>query len=355
MIDIDIKIRLKKEMMHYCFSTSTDRSVVFGPSGSGKTTLLKAIAGFYKPLEGRITVNNKFFFDKKLGINIPIYKRKLGYLPQQYTLFPNMNIKDNILYGVNKKKYGKTLEKLNFITERLQIKHKLQSAPHLLSEGQQKRAALARIFMMNPNILLLDEPFTALDEPIRECLRGFVIELSQELKIPVLFVSHSIEDSFSLGKEIIVINNGKVVEYGNLNKVYNIPKYTETAGLLDFKNIFLIETFNEKKITLSNLKQNDRLVMNHNRKFEERCTHLSIRPEKVHILNKENNNGENIFSGIIDAVHPRGSYFKVNIRIGSFLLISYVDEKQVNRYSLYADKKVSVKVNSGDLVFCREI
>jgi molybdate transport system ATP-binding protein len=276
MIDIDIKLKLKKEAMQFSFNCNSKRTVVFGPSGSGKTTLLKAIAGFYKPLNGKIIINDRIFFDSEKSINLPVYKRKLGYLPQEYTLFPNMSVRDNILYGVLDKKNEIMQEKLEFITGKLQISHKLNFNPQLLSGGQQKRAALARIFMINPEILILDEPFAALDTPVKECLKGIVLEISEEMNIPVLFVSHVLEDSFSLGEGIIIINNGKVVEFGNIDKVYRKPIYAETARLMDFKNIWTIDKIKSTKCTVRSISNSKKIVLNVNSSVFEKDGSICI-------------------------------------------------------------------------------
>jgi molybdate transport system ATP-binding protein len=355
MIDIDIKLRLKKEKMQFCFNCHTKRTVVFGPSGSGKTTLLKAIAGFYKPLSGKIIINNKIFFDSAKLINLPVYKRRLGYLPQEYTLFPNMNVKENILYGVDDKKKKSVKKKMEFITEKLQISHKLNSNPQLLSGGQQKRAALARIFMINPEILILDEPFAALDTPVKECLKGFVLEISEEMNIPVLFVSHVMEDSFSLGEGIVIVNNGKIVEFGNIDEVYRNPVNAETARLLDFKNIWNIDKIENRKCSVSNINSSNKLILNINEHSCEKEKCICVKPDRVKVLpyDEADEFAGDLYKGIILALHPRGGYFKLTVDVCGFTVESYISDKEYIDLNVKNGKKVFIKLDSKDFIFCR--
>ena len=352
MIDIDIELKLKKENMSFCFNSNAKRTVVFGPSGCGKTSLLKAIAGFYKPKKGRIIINNKIFFDSKKSINMPVYKRKLGYLPQEYTLFPNMNVKSNILYGVEDKKTKDVESKLEFITKKLQITHKLKQNPQFLSGGQQKRAALARIFMINPEILILDEPFSALDSPVKECLKGVVIEISNELDIPVLFVSHAFEDSFSLGENIVIMNNGNVVEYGDINDVYKRPKLAETAHLLDFKNIWNIENIEENYCFIESKNKTIKLKINKNLIDDKK--NICIKPDKITLLSdsKMDTSAENMYDAVVDSIHPMGGYYRLILNVKGFIIESYTREKELIDLNIESGIKVFVKLDSKDFIFC---
>ena len=345
MIDLDIKLELGCNFLEYRFKSDVNRTVVFGPSGSGKTTLLKAIAGFYKPLSGFIKVNGKVFYDSSNKINIPVYERKLGFVPQDDSVFPNMTVQKNILYGKNKID-NDSKKRFQYITNRLQISDKLNEYSCTLSEGQKKRVALARVFMIEPDIMLLDEPFTALDGPIRECLRGFVMEISEELNIPVLFVSHNIESSFSLGDNIVIVDSGKVIEYGKLSEVYSKPAKRTTARLLDFKNVWRITEVYERGITA--LCENSYLNIAVSRR-PDNAGFVCIRPEKIKI-NSALLDDDNCFTGVVESVHLRGHYFRVCIRIDDFFVISHVAESDIA--GVKRGFEVSVSFSSSDFVFC---
>ncbi len=243
MINVAIKKSFKdSKTFKYEFHSSSQRIVLFGPSGSGKTNLIKMIAGFLKPDEGIIEVNGKIFF-KKNEKNLPIYKRNIGYLPQEYTLFPHMTVEENILYGVkikniklNKKFYLNLLEKFNLFS-------KLNYYPNQLSGGEKQRVAFVRAILTNPNLFLFDEPFSSLDKAIKEKLRDAVIDILDEFSTKAIFVTHDFEDAFILGKEVFIIYNGQIIERGTADKIFNHPEYLETAKMVNFKNIFKVNEF----------------------------------------------------------------------------------------------------------------
>ena len=193
MLKVKITKSFKHEKMNFSFKSETNRLVLFGASGCGKSTLLKMIAGFVKTDNGLIDFNGNCLFSKEKNINIPIYKRNIGYLPQENTLFPNFSVKENILYGLKAQKLPFISSEFDNIIDRLRISHKLDSMPATLSGGQMQRIALARLLMIRPKLLLLDEPFSALDTPVKECLRELVMNLTSEVNIPIIFVTHDVK------------------------------------------------------------------------------------------------------------------------------------------------------------------
>ena len=299
MLAINLKKSFKHEEMSFFFELNSNRIVLFGPSGCGKTTLLKMLAGFIKPDSGEIFIDDKYFFSSKRNINIPVYKRLFGYLPQENTLFPNMTVKENILYGLKARKLALKKTEFDNIVHRLRINHKLDSMPSTLSGGQIQRAALARTLLIRPKLLLLDEPFNALDTPVKECLRELITELADELSISIVFVTHDTEDAFIVGREIVVIDSGKVIEYGSMDKIYNTPKYVETAKLLDYKNIFPAQ---ELSVELNSSFLDETM----DKSF------VCVRPDNVKL--KKYDKGlsyPNMIKGTVNEVHYRGKYVRV--------------------------------------------
>ena len=357
MINVDVRIKLKKENMHFCFENNAKRTVIFGPSGAGKTTLLKTLAGFYRPISGKMVVNNRCFFDSSQKINLPVYTRKIGYLPQESTLFPNMSVKQNILYGVLKDKVAVNKKFENIVT-RLQISEKLDSMPLVLSGGQQKRVALARILMMEPDLLLLDEPFSALDLPIKECLTGIVIEVSDEMGIPVVFVTHDIEDSFALGSDLVVIDQGEIIEFGPIEEVYKFPTNHITAKLFNYKNIWKILDVDNNVCAVMNQGANLKIFLALSKRKMSAGDYVCIKPENIKILNGNSNLKEedkaNRFTGLVKAIHPRGSYFRVVLDVSGFVLFVDVQEKALNIPDLDIGKKVDVSLREKNLVVCND-
>ncbi|MCP4180963.1 MAG: ATP-binding cassette domain-containing protein [bacterium] len=352
MIDIDISKKFKNFEMDYSFKLDTNRVVVFGSSGCGKTSLLKLITGFVKPDTGYIRINGKDIFDKSKNINVPVYLRNFGYLPQECTLFPNMNVKDNILYGLRAGKLKFDKSKFNNILERLQIENKLDDMPGKLSGGQKQRVALARILMLKPELLLLDEPFAALDTPIKNCLRDLVVDISDEENIPVLFITHDIEDSYAIGKEIIIMNNGSITEYGKTHSIIDHPKYTRTARLFDYKNIWPIKDYKNCKAYVDNKLSFD-VKQNSGEKFE----HVCIRPDRVKIINKCPAGKElfcNYFEGEVSDIHYRGKYNKIqfltDIQVKFEIYVSSIYFKQLN---IKEKEKLAITVDKESIILCK--
>ncbi|MEN1966549.1 ATP-binding cassette domain-containing protein [Lentibacillus sp. N15] len=179
-------------------------AVLFGPSGAGKTTILNCIAGLSHPDAGEITLNNAALYRKRHK-PMPIQKRQIGYLFQDYALFPHMTVKKNITYGV---KDPNLLDKL---VQVIGIEHLLDSYPHQISGGEKQRVALIRALATKPQALLLDEPFSALDEQTRNECHEELLHLHQLWKIPIVMVTHNREEAEKLGDRIFNIEQGKLI------------------------------------------------------------------------------------------------------------------------------------------------
>ena len=294
------------------FSSEKKRLVIFGPSGSGKTTVLNILAGFLKPSDGVVTINGETLFNKSKKINMPINKRNIGYLPQEYTLFPNMTIKQNILYGVKFKNRVLDKSEVERLVRRLKISSKLDDFPTNLSGGQKQRVALARILLINPSLILLDEPFSALDAPIREDLRSLILDISEDVKIPIIFVTHDIEEAYIFANDIVVIYKGKVLECNDRDKVFMHPDYVETAQLLNIKNIWEIKKIDKKIIYTKN---GYRFYYPEN--IVNDVKYVCIKPEHIIIMREDMplniKYKKNLFHGRVANIFYRGHYAEITI------------------------------------------
>lgn len=187
--------------------------VFFGPSGSGKTLTLQCIAGLLMPESGRITLGKAVFFDSSARVRLPARKRGVGYVPQDYALFPHLTILQNVAYahtGIFGRVVGKEeREKALGLLERCRIPQLAGRYPHELSGGQRQRAALARALNAAPRILLMDEPFSALDVPLREALRREVRDLLGALAIPSVIITHDPADAEAFGGARVVFEGGR--------------------------------------------------------------------------------------------------------------------------------------------------
>ncbi|NTW83123.1 MAG: ATP-binding cassette domain-containing protein [Chlorobiaceae bacterium] len=189
---------------------------IYGKSGSGKTTLLRILAGLVKPERGYIEVNGKVWFDSDARINLPPQKRKIGFVFQDYSLFPTMTVWENLLFAQEKRNDGKVRELLE-LTGLLALKDRFPSS---ISGGQQQRVALARAVLREPEILLLDEPLSALDQKTRTNLQDEILNFHKQFNLTTLLVSHDKQEVFKLSDKVTILEMGQVVRNGTAPEVF---------------------------------------------------------------------------------------------------------------------------------------
>ncbi|MFC7063012.1 ATP-binding cassette domain-containing protein [Halobacillus seohaensis] len=203
MLSVNIHKKLSYFDLHASFEMDSETVVLVGPSGSGKTTLLNCIAGLTNPDHGEI-IFSKIPLLKNSEINVPIQKRNIGYLFQNYALFPHMTVYKNISYGAINEEIIKQL------LHSLKIEHLVNKYPQQISGGEKQRVALARALATKPNILLLDEPFSSLDEETKAECHHELLRLKKEWQIPTLLVTHNKSEAAKLGDRILMIQEGKL-------------------------------------------------------------------------------------------------------------------------------------------------
>ncbi len=191
--------------------------VLWGPSGAGKTTVLECIAGLRSPGKGSIELEGSILYSSRFNVNIPARNRRVGYLFQYYALFPHMTVKQNVIYGLRSyKKPTQERPAVDFTTvlDSFGVLHLIDRYPGQLSGGEKQRVALARALVSQPQLLLLDEPFSALDHQSKKNLREEILRLKHDWQIPMVLVTHDEEDSRLLGDIILSLHKGQVVQPG---------------------------------------------------------------------------------------------------------------------------------------------
>jgi len=219
-LEVDIRKTLQSGERRFeleaAFSSHDDLTVVFGASGSGKSLTIQAIAGLVTPEQGRIVVGGEILFDSHLGINLPARKRGVGYLFQDYALFPHLTVRENIGYPLKKAWPFNLLpddrQEVDEIMTSFEITHLAESYPAELSGGQRQRVALARAMIKKPSILLLDEPFSALDSMLRHRMRMELLEIRQRFGVPLVVITHDPADVEVFADTLVVFANGRVEE-----------------------------------------------------------------------------------------------------------------------------------------------
>ncbi len=247
-IEVNIKKHLGNFNLDVAFNTDNEVMALLGASGCGKSMTLKCIAGIEKPDEGRIVLDGNVLFDSEKKINLPPQKRKVGYLFQQFALFPNMTVSQNISCGIREHDKVKDAEIIRNIISVMQLEGKEDLRPHQLSGGQQQRVALARILVNKPDVLMLDEPFSALDSQLRFQLEKAVREVITNFGKSVLIVSHDRDEVFRLSDRIAVVNTGKIETIGTRDEIFANPKTKYGAVMTGCKNISPIEVIGPNKV-----------------------------------------------------------------------------------------------------------
>ncbi|EIA3473071.1 sulfate/molybdate ABC transporter ATP-binding protein [Campylobacter coli] len=246
MIKIDIKLPIntakgKKQLELNTCLKANEITAIFGESGAGKTTLLKIIAGLIKPEFGRIEVGDELWLDTQKNVNLAIQKRKIGFVFQDYALFPNMSVKENISYAATSK------QKVEELLSLMNLENLAKIYPKNLSGGQAQRVALARALAREPQILLLDEPLSALDFKMRSFLQDELVKILQHFKITTLLVSHDLAEIYKLSHRILELSDGKIIKDARTNEFFTSSnlsaKLRLSATLLEMKKSDILMIF----------------------------------------------------------------------------------------------------------------
>lgn len=237
MLDVDIEKKLSSFTLRIRFSAEGAYALV-GPSGCGKSVTLKCIAGIMRPDRGRIEYNGRVLFDSDRNINLPPQKRRIGYLFQNYALFPDMTARENILAGLKAEKdKRRRISILHDTAELLHISHILEAKPYQLSGGEAQRIALARMIVNDPDLMLFDEPFSALDMYLRDELRAQFSSLMDMIGKDRIVVTHSMDEAYSLSRKLLIMDRGNIIDEGSTESIFSHPSSERSARIMGFRNI----------------------------------------------------------------------------------------------------------------------
>jgi len=289
---------------------------LLGPSGCGKTTLLRIISGLYKPSRGKV------YFDAEDVTDKAPWERNVGLVFQDYALWPHMTVFDNIAYGLKLRKQPRDEIKKRIIetTRILGIEDLLDRYPHQLSGGQQQRVALARALVINPSVLLLDEPLSNLDAKIRVNVRAEIRRLQKALKITTVYVTHDQEEALTISDRIAVMNHGVIEQVGSPLEVYYNPKTLFVADFVGQVNILKgdAKAFDQgRQLLFVETEVGVILARNTGDVGEGDSVYLLFRPESVEICAKPCSGGDDVtvLEGIVDFVQFLGNTARIDLNL----------------------------------------
>jgi molybdate transport system ATP-binding protein len=220
------------------FSAPPGVTILFGASGSGKTQTLLSVAGLTRPDEGHIAVQGETLFDSARGFSLPVSRRRVGYVFQSLALFPHMTAQANVEFAAHSLPRRERRERATALLERFGVGHTAARRPREISGGEAQRVALARALASEPRMLLLDEPLSALDEPVKLSIMSDLREMNRRLRLPILYVTHSRDEALALGERAMVFERGRIVAEGEPHEVFGSPESLSVARLAGVENIF---------------------------------------------------------------------------------------------------------------------
>jgi len=309
--------------------------VLLGPSGAGKTLLLECIAGLHVSDKGKIIIDGKdvTFF--------PPEKRSVGMVFQEYALFPHMTVWENVEFGLEVRKVplNERRKRVKELLELLKVEQLAHRYPSTLSGGEKQRVALARALAVNPKVLLLDEPLSALDAPLRRKLRDELKRLHKVLRIPFVHVTHDQMEAYSLADKIAVINKGVILEIGSPEKIFTSPRNAFVAEFVGFENIFKGKARREGDITVVDIGGVE-IVASEPAEGE---VIAAIRPEEIVLsLKPVDTSARNVIKGRITEIVPETYIVKLRVDVDGVPFTVYVTRKSFLEMKIDVGCKVSL-------------
>lgn len=333
-LSVDICHQLGDLTVEVAFQAPSGITALFGKSGSGKTTVINAVAGLLTPNSGRITTQSEVLFDSEAGINVPVHRRRLGYVFQDSRLFPHLTVQGNLNYGKRFAPKGRSGLTLEDVTQLLGIAPLLHRRPGSLSGGEKQRVAIGRALLSHPRMLLMDEPLAALDSARKDEILPFLEQLRDATGLPILYVSHSVAEVARLATTVVVLENGKVAQAGTTEQVFSDPAMVRQLGLREAGSVLTADVKAHHSDGLTELSvSGGRLFLPQINLEPTAKTRVRILAQDV-ILSRDLPVGLsalNILSGTITEIRAGGGPgVVVQIRCGNDLLLARITQRSAN-------------------------
>lgn len=322
-------------------------TVLFGPSGAGKTTVLRCVAGLMQPEEGSIRFDGKTWSDASRQFFLPARERKIGFVPQEYALFPHLPVEKNIAYGLKglkgQESRGRVLEMIQW----LGLEGLERRLPKELSGGQQQRVALARAVARRPGLLLLDEPLAALDAPTRQRVRGELRCLLKEAEIPSVLVTHDRTDALVLGDDLVVMEAGRILQHGPVHEVFSRPANVAAAGIVAVETVHPGRIVERGDLTTVLIGEQKILAVGADLPADTGDVYVCIRAEDVILMKGEpgRSSPRNSLSAVVRELMREGPMVRIDLDCG-FTLSALLTRQACEELGLKAGERVQALVKA---------
>ena len=344
MLDIDLSLKRGTFNVKLKCNFAEPVTGIFGASGAGKSTLLGMIAGLIKPGSGRLAIDDQVLFDSVRNINTPIYARRIGLVLQDSHLFPHLNVQHNLNYGFNLLPTADRQFTQKQIIDLLEIGQLLHQKPSQLSGGEKQRVALGRTLLASPKLLLLDEPLASLDTRLKNQILPFLLRAKEETKIPMLYVSHAIDEVLYLTSQLAIMENGKLLAHGKFHEIIHQENLQNMAHSLGLENVICANVFkHDKTYGTTEIKQgNLSIIMPLISANAGMPVTIGIAASNValSVLRIENITIQNQLQGIVTAIEQVGYRVLVTVNIGESFMVAEVTTKALHTLSLAVGGKV---------------
>lgn len=346
-----LEINVEKQLGQLDFATNLTIpnqgiTSIFGLSGSGKSSLINLVSGLLHPDRGLIRLNQRTLVDTQKMICLPPNQRNIGYVFQDARLFPHYTVKGNLRYGMKNTRPAE----FDYIVQLLGIEHLLKRYPVTLSGGEKQRVAIGRALLTDPEILLMDEPLSALDLPRKRELLSYLEKLSKEIQIPILYVTHSLDELLRLAERVVLLDEGKVKAYDTLEKIWQAPVFTPWKTIHEQSAVLSLPLhFHHPVYHMSALRLSEQLLwINEVQAMPNENVRICIQSSDVSIALKmpEHTSIRNILRAKITALCPSEQGVDVQLQLGTDFIWATLSRWACNELKLQTEQEVYAQIKA---------